>query len=430
MALLSGSCVPQGRQNARRAPLGAPPETAAEEGRRRDACRAWILTRLPPLAERWSCKMVLMSASLRGLGDDALVELRLAEAIAWCSSRVDVSNPAGCFRSDRLKPNPPDSLDGVDSWAALFDKRHEVTVRGLVDPWDSVSAKRREATVRDLVDRRARELGAGVSPVSSAEVLKGGRLLVFYVDLHMDDGASESETGGFIDPYGTPPWDTWVGLFRDAVKKGQGGYQQDGYEEYLISWVPPEFVGLVARAVWVDPVGSFEWLAESQVTVADALRAAHICGHPSKTYDSAREGMEELLRVVGDRNAPWDNRADALLSIRRANEQGKAYDIDRFWCSDSVVSAVADVATDPHELADLQDGAGEALALLWLNRGELDRCSLRSPGTSCVGDRVERPAQQSAGLVRAGLACSTSCCDIDRGFGHFRHYFSTFMPRA
>jgi hypothetical protein len=82
------------------------------------------------------------------------------------------------------------------------------------------------------------------------------------------------------------------------------------------------------------------------------------------------ERLEGLLRLVRDKHAAWDDREDALHTIRRANEEADSS--ESAWRGDAVLTALESVATDERELATLQDAAGEALAYAWLNRGRLD----------------------------------------------------------
>ena len=140
--------------------------------------------------------------ALVSIGDNVPFERRLAEAIAWCEPRADPADPGGSLRYDQFRP----SVMGVS---------RADTVRQLLA---------RRATWLERGRRRAAETA---TQVGSADPLDGGRLLVYYPDEQLADGAAEVESGGFFDIENVPAWDTWVGLYQD---------ERD--DDYLVSWVP------------------------------------------------------------------------------------------------------------------------------------------------------------------------------------------------
>jgi hypothetical protein len=172
-----------------------------------------------------------------GRGDDKPVEVRLAQTIAWCEPRADLADPRGSLRDDQLSP-------------PVLEPDRQATVRGVV------SSRDWRPEVR------------AASPVSSAADLRGGRLLVYFPDEELSDGAAEAETRGFFDVNNAPPWDTWVGLFRDD-EAGRSG-------DYLVSWVPRLFVELVDRGIYVNPEECIRWLDSTNLAVAAHLRAQKI----------------------------------------------------------------------------------------------------------------------------------------------------------
>jgi hypothetical protein len=110
-------------------------------------------------------------------GDDVPFERRLAETVAWCEPQARASDPATSLRSDSLRPRVLE----ID----------------------------RPSIVRNVADARARSLlvrdGRGDRMTSG---LAGGRLLAYFPDDDLSDGAAEAETNGFFDVHNTPPWDT------------------------------------------------------------------------------------------------------------------------------------------------------------------------------------------------------------------------------
>ncbi len=175
--------------------------------------------------------------ALVSIGDDVPFEKRLAEAIAWCESRADPADPGGSLRYDQFRP----SVLGVS----------------------------RADTVRQVLSRRAiwlergRRRAAGTAAhVGDAVPLDGGRLLVYYPEEQLADGAAEVESGGFFDIENAPAWDTWVGLYRD---------ERD--DDYLVSWVPRSLFEIVAQGVLVNPEECIRWLSDTEVPLTTYMRS-------------------------------------------------------------------------------------------------------------------------------------------------------------
>jgi hypothetical protein len=96
--------------------------------------------------------------------------------------------------------------------------------------------------------------------------LAGGRLLAYFPDDELSDGAAEAETRGFFDVNNAPPWDTWVALFRD-----EGG--DVSTSDCLVSWVPGTLVKSVDRGIFVNPEGCIRWLAPPELPILAQIRA-------------------------------------------------------------------------------------------------------------------------------------------------------------
>src|SRR5689334_7231944 len=126
---------------------------------------------------------------LAGIGDDVPFVTRLAQAMAWCGPRLDLDAVATSLRSEQLRPR----ILEIDRATIVRDVARQRTI---------------DAAVR---------LATAVSSISD---LRGGRLLVYFPDAELADGAAEAETNGFFDINDAPPWDTWVGLFSDPQLTG------------------------------------------------------------------------------------------------------------------------------------------------------------------------------------------------------------------
>jgi hypothetical protein len=142
----------------------------------------------------------------------------LEDTIAWVEPRVDLGDLVGCLRSPVIAP------------ATLEPTRHEA--------------------VRTVVVRRRRPT---TSPRKS---LLGGRLLVYFPDLDLCDGAAQAESAGLLDMHNAPPHDTWVGLYADDGAAGDE-------TTYLVAWIPPTLVDLVSDGIAVNPEECIRWIEDS-----------------------------------------------------------------------------------------------------------------------------------------------------------------------
>lgn len=159
---------------------------------------------------------------------------RLAQTIFWCAPRADLSNPAVSLRTLQLRPR------------LLEESRFSAV--------ESVS--------------NARELFGGeeIRKATIPDNLAGGRLLIYFPNYDLACGAAEQETKGFFDINNVPPWDTWVAYRQDARSI-------DSYDtEYLITWIPREFVELAGEGINVNPEQCIQWLKDTPVELVNELR--------------------------------------------------------------------------------------------------------------------------------------------------------------
>ncbi|MDQ3816423.1 MAG: hypothetical protein M3362_01880 [Acidobacteriota bacterium] len=160
---------------------------------------------------------------------------RLAQAIFWCAPRADLSNPASSLRTPQLRPR------------LLEESRF--------------SAVETVANARELFG------GVGIRKATIPDNLAGGRLLIYFPNYDLACGATEQETEGFFDVNNVPPWDTWVAYVQDARSV-------ESYDtEYLIAWIPREFVALADEGITVNPEQCIKWLKDTPVELVDILRA-------------------------------------------------------------------------------------------------------------------------------------------------------------
>jgi hypothetical protein len=98
-------------------------------------------------------------------------------------------------------------------------------------------------------------------PIVPAGDLRGGRLLIYFPDQELADGAAEVESRGFLDVNNAPPWDTWVAFIQ----------HEKSAQSHLISWVPPEFLPLADAGIRVNPEECILWLDDADVDLRKQL---------------------------------------------------------------------------------------------------------------------------------------------------------------
>lgn len=159
---------------------------------------------------------------------------RLAQTIAWCSMICADPSSKPTLRTADLAPR------------LLHEGRDDV----VCDVGNS-----RERRVWKEVPQR----------IESMPDLRGGRLMVYFPDADLCDGAAEIESEGFFDLYNTPPWDTWVLYCTDRRPDSLS------CEAYLLAYVPAPLVDLANVGIIVNPEQCIQWLSDTDVTLRARL---------------------------------------------------------------------------------------------------------------------------------------------------------------
>jgi len=168
---------------------------------------------------------------------DALedLEARVHETASWCATFLEPEAIVTSLRPPRLTPR----LLARNRWEAV----------------DDVVAARRWA----LHDREP--VGHRGYP---------GRLLVYFPDADLADGAAEAESEGFFDAHNAPPPATWIGYFED-------GSDDPDRSAYLLAWVPRDAVIMAEAGMAVNPEECIQWVGATQVLLRPVL--AHVWLH-------------------------------------------------------------------------------------------------------------------------------------------------------
>jgi hypothetical protein len=163
------------------------------------------------------------------------LERRLRETAEWCSRHLDLTAIGVCLRPRSIAPQ----FLARDRWRSVGD----------------VTSMRRQELNR---------LG------SRANEMPQGRLLVYYPEAELSDGAAEVASQEFFDVYNAPPWGTWVGYFEDP------GSDESGYGTYVLAWIPEELVEVANSGIEVNPEQCIAWLDQAHVGVRSVIEMLHV----------------------------------------------------------------------------------------------------------------------------------------------------------
>jgi hypothetical protein len=165
--------------------------------------------------------------------DIQIINQRLAETIAWCESRVDITKPETCFRSKELQPSK--SFD----WYVDKSQRHSII--------EKVSSARHAILQNKF-------------PMHNAKTpdLTLGKILAFEIDANLQDGAAFYASDRFFDWDNIPPWDTWFAYLPEQ-------FLHEIPSGILLSWIPREFLPLVEEGIYVNPESCIFWLDDKVV---------------------------------------------------------------------------------------------------------------------------------------------------------------------
>ena len=166
--------------------------------------------------------------------DSIHFEQRLAETVAWCCDRLSSTDPKHSLRYDSLYP--------------------------------SILLERADVVLTVLMYRSEWLQQQNVKSTKANRELKRGRLLCYFPDANLADGAAEVASEGFFDINNIPPWDTWVGLYRSDL-------QDASLKVYLVSYVPEAFIQHAGRGIDVNPEACIMWLYETDTPIGNVLRS-------------------------------------------------------------------------------------------------------------------------------------------------------------
>jgi GrpB-like predicted nucleotidyltransferase (UPF0157 family) len=233
---------------------------------------------------------------------------RLEEAIAWYLSKAPITNPKRDLRSDTLAPSGSLAQFESDEWRKMSYPSQDEARRAYHHAQLQVR-QRRQAIVDEVASKRRAALQhlPPVDPAQIARLIDEGRLLIYYPDENLCDGAAPAASADFFDVDNIPPWDTWLLYVSEPGSRG---------ENYLIAWVPPELLKLAAAGVDVNPEECIMWaddLPEAFVEHLQRIGLLRKTWAPSLTYPIIRSYGTQPTHHSYDPRAPEVARRVARL---------------------------------------------------------------------------------------------------------------------
>jgi hypothetical protein len=162
----------------------------------------------------------------RYMEPSARFQVRLAETMAWCTTRDWGDAPSDGLRTVELRPNHPEGSDMI------------------------------------------------VPPLTR------GRLLAFNLDETLSDGAANLASYGFFDDNNIPAWDTWIMYVTGDTAHTPRDWS---WTSYLLSWVPEVFVDVVSDGIAVNPEECIRWATD---LASPFLRASWPIGTRSVAHNA------------------------------------------------------------------------------------------------------------------------------------------------
>jgi hypothetical protein len=168
------------------------------------------------------------------LGEDERIPL-LHQRIRECKAWLEISSYQ--LRSAVLEPPMLGMQDDTHKYGWLTEPYGRAIVEGL-------------ASLRGaLVHAR------NPYPLTETSLAKEGKLLLSAPHMGFLDGNTSAVTGGYIDIYDAPPWDTWLDVVDEVDIP-------DYYDTFLVAWVPMIMVSLVEVGIRTSPGRFLAWASD------------------------------------------------------------------------------------------------------------------------------------------------------------------------
>jgi hypothetical protein len=163
--------------------------------------------------------------------DMVLFKQRMLETISWCVPRFQRQNPAQSLRTLPIPDEPlTPNLDTLHVFAQTIFQKRAIAYRG--------------------------------SNQTAITGLGGGRLLLIFLNWCIVGSPHMEESGGFLDTYDLPPWDTWL-YYGHEVGVPHNNQKTFQDIDYLLAWVPAQVVEDISLIVREQDTPNLAWLEKS-----------------------------------------------------------------------------------------------------------------------------------------------------------------------
>jgi hypothetical protein len=183
----------------------------------------------------------------------------LAEANAWANSG-GAGFVSEVHLQGRTSPNPRCNVPFCEPY---FGK----TFADFISRYRAIGL-----AVEAVIDERRRELNAAAP---AAIPTSGGRLAVLEPEGCFRDGVSQFNSEGFFDTNDVPPPNCWVGYIidKECLKYRLAGEPSIVEQEhYLVFYVPPKWLNLAGKGIYVNPTNCINWCDDEFLRLRPAIR--------------------------------------------------------------------------------------------------------------------------------------------------------------
>ncbi|HZR27583.1 MAG TPA: hypothetical protein VFA71_02285 [Terriglobales bacterium] len=163
---------------------------------------------------------------------------------SYCSGKWNLFYRLICKNRDRRRAMKMRKEADPDSLALLKEQLRTPALRPPFALGESRTEAERYEMVAEVIKKRAALLRSRQTNLPEAKSVEpAGRLLLYFPNENLADGAAQYSSNGFFDVDNVPPWDLWV-HYSDST---------------LVSWVPPELVTLAQSGIDVNLEACIRW---------------------------------------------------------------------------------------------------------------------------------------------------------------------------
>jgi len=198
---------------------------------------------------------------------------RLAETMAWCSTRpllASVPELLAIRRSDD------------ERWQWGYGEYSEALAPVLRTPelephsfeYPATGSERSKIMERLAETRAVLLRDAGLYPEDISSDLAGGRLLLYDPDGTDSSGGSWATSSGLFDVEDAPPWDCWIAFVHQEFERlPEWPQRSPEWETCVVSWIPPTLLAVAEDGIRGVVMDCDIWADDTDMPITRLLRA-------------------------------------------------------------------------------------------------------------------------------------------------------------